>query len=68
MGLRWRRPRLSLQIHACWRWRVRLQILGLPDLAKTNLYEITATTEEDAPPDQVFGPMIVDRLEKPASN
>jgi uncharacterized protein (TIGR03435 family) len=41
----------------------RLQILGLPEWAKTDPYEITAKANGDAPPDQMYGPMMQVLLE-----
>lgn len=41
----------------------RLQILGLPEWAKTDPYEITAKANGDASPDQMYGPMMQVLLE-----
>lgn len=41
----------------------RLQILGLPEWAKTDPYEITANANSDAPLDQMYGPMMQVLLE-----
>ena len=41
----------------------RLQILGLPEWAKTDPYEITANANGDAPLDQMYGPMMQILLE-----